>query len=142
MVKNLPANAGDVGLIPEWGKFPGEGNGNPLQYSCLGNPMDRGAWWATVHGVSKLSQVKKKDTLCYRDSVILKSFWILLLKKIIFPFSFVGYGAVIIAWWGRWYQSPSEPRRYSMWEGKAKGDEFSQSPSTARRVPKQRGNLE
>ena len=53
MVKNLPANAGDVGLIPEWGKFPGEGNGNPLQYSCLGNPMDRGAWWATVHGVSK-----------------------------------------------------------------------------------------
>ena len=56
MVKNLPANAGDAGdagLIPRLGRYPGEGNGNPLQYSCLGNPMDRGAWWATVHGVSK-----------------------------------------------------------------------------------------
>ena len=45
MVKNLPANAGDVSSIPELGKSPGEGNGNPLQYSCLGNLMDRGAWW-------------------------------------------------------------------------------------------------
>ena len=53
MVKNLPVNAGDVGSIPESGKSPGEGNGNPLQYSCLGNSMDRQAWWATVHGVSK-----------------------------------------------------------------------------------------
>ena len=54
--KNLPASAGDlrdVGLIPGWGRFPGEGNGNPLQYSCLENPMDRGAWQATVHGVTK-----------------------------------------------------------------------------------------
>ena len=54
--KNLPANAGDlrdVGSIPGWGRFPGEGNGNPLQYSCLENPMDRGAWQATVHGVMK-----------------------------------------------------------------------------------------
>ena len=40
VVKNPPANAGDMGLIPVWGRFPGEGNGNPLQYSCLGNPMD------------------------------------------------------------------------------------------------------
>ena len=53
MVKNLPVNAGNVGLVPESGKSPVEGNGNPLQYSCLGNSMDRGAWWATVHGVSK-----------------------------------------------------------------------------------------
>ena len=56
VVKNLPANAGDirdVGLIPGSGRSPGGGNGNPLQYSCLGNPMDRGAWWATVHGVAK-----------------------------------------------------------------------------------------
>ena len=53
MVKNPPANAGDVGSIPELGRSPGEGNGNPLQYSCLGNPMDRGAGWATVHGVIK-----------------------------------------------------------------------------------------
>ena len=52
-VKNLPANARDVGLIPEEGRSPGEGNGNLLQYSCLGNPMDRGAWWTTVHGVAK-----------------------------------------------------------------------------------------
>ena len=44
MVKNLPANAGDVGLIPDLGRSPGEGNGNPLQYYCLGNPMNRGAW--------------------------------------------------------------------------------------------------
>ena len=50
MVKNLPANAEDVGLIPGSGRSPGEGNGNPLQYSCLGNPMDRGAWQDTAHG--------------------------------------------------------------------------------------------
>ena len=44
VVKNPPANAGDAGLIPGLGRSPGEGNGNPLQYCCLGNPMDRGAW--------------------------------------------------------------------------------------------------
>ena len=53
MVKNPPVNAGDVGLIPGSGRSAGEGNGNPLQYPCLGNPMDRGAWWATVHRVAK-----------------------------------------------------------------------------------------
>ena len=53
MEKNLPANAGDRGLIPGSGRSPGGGNGNPLQYSCLENSMDRGAWWATVHGVAK-----------------------------------------------------------------------------------------
>ena len=47
VVKNPPADAGDVGLIPGWGRSPGDGNGNPLQYSCLENPMDRGAWRAT-----------------------------------------------------------------------------------------------
>ena len=52
MVKNSPANAGDVGLIPGLGRSPGKGNGYPLQYSCLENPMGRGAWWATVHGVT------------------------------------------------------------------------------------------
>ena len=46
-------NAGDPGLIPGLGRSPGEGNGNPLQSSCLQNPMDRGAWWATIHGVAK-----------------------------------------------------------------------------------------
>ena len=51
--KNPSANIGDMGSIPDPGRSPGEGNGNPLQYSCLGNPMDRGAWWATAHGVTK-----------------------------------------------------------------------------------------
>ena len=53
VVKNLPASVGDVGSVPEWGRSAGEGNGSPLQYSCLGNPMGRGAWRATVHGVTK-----------------------------------------------------------------------------------------
>ena len=56
VVKNPPASAGaagDVGSIPGLGSSPGGGNGNPLQHSCLGNPMDRGFWWATVHGVTK-----------------------------------------------------------------------------------------
>ena len=53
VVKNLPAKARDMGSIPGSGRSPGEGNGNPLQYSCLGNPMDRGAWPATVHGGHK-----------------------------------------------------------------------------------------
>ena len=53
VVKNLPASAGDPGSIPRWGRPPGGGNGNPLQYSCLEHPMDRGAWRATVHGVTK-----------------------------------------------------------------------------------------
>ena len=53
MVKNLPANTGDPGLIPEVGRSPGGVKGNPLEYSCLGNPMDRGAWQAIVHGVTE-----------------------------------------------------------------------------------------
>ena len=53
VVKNPPTNAGDLGSMPGLGRSPGDGNGNPLQYSCLENPMDRGAWWVTVHGVSK-----------------------------------------------------------------------------------------
>ena len=53
VVKNLPANAGNMSLIPGSGISSGEGNGNPLQYSCLENSMDRGAWQATVHGVTK-----------------------------------------------------------------------------------------
>ena len=53
MVKDVTAAAGDVGSIPGSGRSPGVGNGNPLWYACLGNPMDRGALWAAVHGVSK-----------------------------------------------------------------------------------------
>ena len=54
VVKNLPANAGDVGLIPGSGRFLGEGHGSPLQCSCLGSPVDRGAWWSTVHAIVKI----------------------------------------------------------------------------------------
>jgi len=53
VVKNRLANSREVDLIPEWERSPGEGNGNPLQYSCLGNLMDRGAWQATAHAVTK-----------------------------------------------------------------------------------------
>ena len=53
VVKNLPVNAGDTGSIPGSGRAPGEGNGNPIEYSCLGNLMERGAWRAIVHGVAK-----------------------------------------------------------------------------------------
>ena len=56
VVKNPPANAGDIrdmGLIPRLGKSPGVGNGNSLQHSCMENPMDRGAWWTTVHRIAK-----------------------------------------------------------------------------------------
>ena len=53
MIKNLPANAGDVGLIPRSRRSPGVGNGNTLQYSCLENSMNRAAWQATVHGTAK-----------------------------------------------------------------------------------------
>ena len=63
VVKNPPANAGDTrdtGLIPGSKRSPGEGNYNPFQYSCLENFMDRGAWWATVHGVTK-SQTRLSD---------------------------------------------------------------------------------
>ena len=58
VVKSLPANAGaisDMGSIPGLERSPGDGNGNPLQHSCLENPMDRGGWWASVHGVAKES---------------------------------------------------------------------------------------
>jgi len=57
VVRNLPANAEDVGdlcLVLGLGRCPGEGNDNPPQYSCLENSMDRGAWWATIHGIAKL----------------------------------------------------------------------------------------
>ena len=69
------SNAGDPGLNPGSGRSPGEGNCNPLQYSCLENPMDRGAWWATVHGVAKsrtrLSNFtyssKEENEACFSD---------------------------------------------------------------------------
>ena len=57
MIKNTLANAEVPGSIPRGGRSPGEENGNPLQYTCLGNPMDRGAWWVTVHGLAKESNM-------------------------------------------------------------------------------------
>ena len=60
VVKNLPANVGDMGSIPRLGRFPGEGNGNPLEDSCLGNTIDRGAWRATL-GSMKPNRVTMSD---------------------------------------------------------------------------------
>ena len=57
--KESAYNAGDLGSIPGWGRWPGEGNGNPLQYSCLENSTDRGAWWATVHRVAELDTTEQ-----------------------------------------------------------------------------------
>ena len=66
MVKSLPANAGDVGLIPGLGRSPGEGNGNSFQYSCLGNSIDRGVWQVIVHGVAKeLDTIETLNNKCY-----------------------------------------------------------------------------
>ena len=61
VAKNPPATAGDVGSISGSGRSPGEGNGSPLQHSCLGNAMDRGAWWATVHGAAKEVETNEKQ---------------------------------------------------------------------------------
>ena len=74
MVKNPPANAGDLGSLPGSGRFPGEGNGNPLQYSCLENPKDGGAWWATVHGVARVGHNlgTKQQSSCMELSLTLK----------------------------------------------------------------------
>ena len=74
VVKNPPANIGDArdtGLIPGWGRPPGQGHGNPLQYSCLRNLMDRGAWWSTVHGVARVGH--DLDTKLPPPKVVLKS---------------------------------------------------------------------
>jgi len=74
LVKNPPANAGDirnVGSIPESGRYPGRGSGNPLQYSCLENPMDRGAWKAIVHKVTKRqAQPKRLNTYFSRRNKV------------------------------------------------------------------------
>ena len=65
MVKNTPANAGDIidaGSIPGSGRSPGGGHGNPVQYSCVENPTDRGVWWATVHGSHSQTHLKRLST--------------------------------------------------------------------------------
>ena len=74
MVKNLPANAVDMGLIPGLGRSPGEGNGYPLQYSWLENPMDRGAWQAPVHGITKSRHYWATNTLTHNNWKIHRGF--------------------------------------------------------------------
>ena len=64
MIKNPPASAGDASSVYASGRSPGGGNGNPLQYSCLENPMDKGAWWATVHRVAKELDKTERLTTC------------------------------------------------------------------------------
>ena len=76
MVKNPPANAGDIrdmGSIPGLGRSPREGHGNPLQHSCLENPMDRGAWQATAHTVTEQEEGDAKDTLGQQIQIVLGS---------------------------------------------------------------------
>ena len=72
LVKNPPASAGGAGLMPGWGRSPGGGNGYPLQYSCLGNPMDKGAWQAAVHGVAKSLSDSTGATICAEDTTVNK----------------------------------------------------------------------
>ena len=68
VVKKYTYQAGDAGSIPGLGRSPGEENGNPLQYSCLGNPMDRGVWWSTVHGVA--NELDKTEHLNHHNCII------------------------------------------------------------------------
>ena len=70
VVKNLPANAGEVSWTPGWGRSPGEGNGDPLQYSSLGIPMDRGSWKTTIHGVAKESDINNSNKTYYLNELI------------------------------------------------------------------------
>ena len=79
MVKNLPANVGDASLIPGSGRSPGEGDGNLLQYSCLENPKDRGAWGATVHGVARVGH----DSVTKQQETMVSQF---LFETIVYPF--------------------------------------------------------
>ena len=83
MVKNLPANAGDLGWIPGLGRSPGDRNGNPLQCSCLENPMDGGVWWAKVHGIAK-SRTRPSGLHTWIYHVcLLQSFWLLEILSIV-----------------------------------------------------------
>ena len=87
VVKNLPASAGDIkdaGLISGSGRSPQGGHGNPLQYSCLENPTDREAWWATVHRITKSwTRLKRLDaTLGLLETISLEIKWLVLAKKV------------------------------------------------------------
>ena len=77
MVEVSAYNVGDRGSIPGSGRSPGEGNGNPLQYSCLGNPIDREVWWATVHGVAKSRTQLNGFTFTFKESQIFPNLFLL-----------------------------------------------------------------
>ena len=100
MVKNLPANAGDVGSIPGLGRFSGEGNGNSLQHSCLENSMDRGAWRATVHGIARV----RRDLVTKQQQITVSNIKIrtlgLELEKAVAPHSST------LAWRIPWTEEP------------------------------------
>ena len=91
--KESACNVGDLGLIPGSERSPGEGNGNPLQYSCLENPMHRGAWWATVHGVTKESDTTEQLThththvVCWRCT---EEYWWTKLR-VVLPLVMMGF---------------------------------------------------
>ena len=84
MVKNLPANAGNVGWIPGSGRSPGGGNLNPFHYSCLGNSMDKGPWWATIKRAAELDMTKHAHTHTH----ILRKFRVQVKKKVSYFINF------------------------------------------------------
>ena len=88
MVKNPPAKAGAMGWIPGSGRFLGKGNGNPLQYSCLGNPMDRGAWWAMVMGLQIIrhEHTHVESTAKLREAIV---FRVILLNAFKIPLNYI-----------------------------------------------------
>ena len=115
VVKNPPANAGDVrdtGLIPGWGRSPGGGNGSPLQSSCLENPMDRGAWWATVLSViQSWTRLKRLALMQYGYYKTLRKytstrkkiqFSLSLVDIFLYFLSFLSYAYILPKIW-RWY---------------------------------------
>ena len=76
VVKKSSADTGHTGLIPGLGRYPAVGNGNPLQYSCLENPIDRGVWWVTVHGVTESDMTEHTCTvICILTSPFFQSPW-------------------------------------------------------------------
>ena len=115
VVKNLPANAGDVSLISDLGRFPGDASGYPRQYSCLGNPMNRGAWWVTVRGVTKsLTCSVTKTTTLWPAAICRKTVDFALLGcRLVFAFlgdQVLGQNLLSLwsVWWGLvlWNQCP------------------------------------
>ena len=110
MVKNLPANSGDTDLIPGLGRYPGGGNGNPLQYSCLENSMDRGAWWATFHGIARvrhdlvtnyhyLGQIttRYKANTAVRDCLVqTSSYWMPTINSVTYVWASPGSGSFLL----------------------------------------------